>query len=296
MFKKIIILLVAVVSLCLLVVSYWLFTPIQPTEPDIEVKGDARNGAYLARMSGCIACHTDPDSGNGLLAGGPVLSSDFGSFAAPNLTPDPEHGIGNWTKDQFAIAIRQGISPEGEPYYPAFPYEFYRAFSDQDIADLWAAFKGVKARNVPDPMQDIPFPFSIRSAVKGWQAVFAQPTDFTPNPAQSDAYNRGGFIVEGPAHCAACHTPRNFAGSLQVEQALFGNDNLPDEEYAPPIDAESLLKKGWTVDDLAYAMQTGSLPNGDALGGSMGEVILGGTQYLKWSDLTAMAEYLLTPK
>ncbi len=274
--------------------GYWLFTPIDPQDPNIQVKGNAKNGAYLARMAGCIACHTDPDSGNGILAGGPRLPSDFGTFAAPNLTPDPTFGIGTWTKDQFAIAVRQGISPNGEPYYPAFPYEFYRAFSDQDISDLWAAFKGVKAKKVPDPIQDIPFPFNVRSGVKGWQTLYANSVTFIPNSEKSEAYNRGGFIVEGPAHCAACHTPRNFAGALQVEYALHGSRDLPGNEFAPPIDANTLIEKGWTVDDLAYALQTGSTPSGDALGGSMGEVILGGTQYLKWKDLTAMAEYLLT--
>jgi mono/diheme cytochrome c family protein len=275
-------------------VLIWLFQPINAQTSIQKLKGDPNNGAYLARMAGCIACHTDPASGNGPLAGGPVLASDFGDFAAPNLTQSKEHGIGGWTIEDFAIAVRQGVSPEGKPYYPAFPYEFYKAFSDQDIADLWAAFKTVPANEAPDPVQNIPFPFNVRSGIKGWQSLFAQPVVLEHDPEKSDAYNRGKFIVEGPAHCAACHTPRNFAGALQIEQALHGSDALPHDEVAPPIDAVSLREAGWTQEDLAYALQTGSMPNGDALGGSMGEVILGGTQFLTWSDLMAMAEYLLT--
>ncbi len=285
-----------VLALLLVVIGLWLQKPLAAEGSGITLLGDARNGAYLARMSGCIACHTDADAGNGALAGGAPILSDFGTFAAPNLTQDAEHGIGSWTIDQFEVAVRQGISPQGEPYYPAFPYEFYRAFSDQDIADLWAAFQTVSGKNTPDPEQDISFPYSVRSGVKGWQAVFAEPVHFIPDPNQSTQYNRGGFIVEGPAHCAACHTPRNLLGGLKIEKALLGSRDLPDGEFAPPIDAASLQENGWTVDDLAYALQTGITPSGDALGGSMGEVILGGTQYLKWDDLMAVAEYLLAPK
>ncbi|MFQ3229601.1 cytochrome C [Reinekea sp.] len=294
--KSVLVSLVSGIVLTSAIVLTWLNKPMA-AESNLEIlAANVKNGAYLARMAGCIACHTDPDSEGGPLAGGPILESDFGSFAAPNITQDVEHGIGNWTIEQFDIAVRQGISPSGEPYYPAFPYEFYSAFTDQDIADLWGAFKTVPASNRPDPKQEIPFPFNIRSGIKAWRTVFAQPVKYEYEGDKMESYNRGKFIMEGPAHCAACHTPRNFAGALQIEQSLHGSDNLPGDEFAPPIDAVSLLNIGWTQDDLAYALQTGTTPEGDALGGSMGEVIMGGTRYLSWSDLMAISEYLLTEK
>lgn len=294
--KKIVLMTLALVLVAIAGTSVWLFQPVS-AEADITVlDGDPNNGAYLARMAGCIACHTDTESGNGPLAGGPELNTPFGTFAAPNLTQSEQFGIGHWSIEDFAVAVRQGVSPEGEPYYPAFPYEFYSSLSDQDIADLWAAFQTVPAIDTPDPEQSIQFPFSIRSGVKGWQAAFAEPVSLEPEPDQSEAYNRGKYIVEGPAHCAACHTPRNSVGALQVDQALLGSTSLPEGGSAPPIDAASLREQGWTQEDLAFALQTGTTPDGDALGGSMGEVILGGTQFLSWQDLMAMAEYLLTEK
>lgn len=292
--KKLIIGIGGLSLMSLILLSLWLIQPISAQTNIQPLKGDPNNGAYLARMAGCIACHSDLDSGRRPLTGGPTMDTDFGTFAAPNLTQSKKHGIGNWSLEDFAIALRQGVSPAGEPYYPAFPYEFYRSFSDKQIADLWSAFKTVPAIETPDPIQTVSFPFSVRNSLKIWQALFSERVVIETDPDKTDGYNRGKFIVEGPAHCAACHTPRNFAGALQVEQSLYGSDDLPNGETAPPIDAESLLANGWTRDNLAYALQTGLTPDGDALGGSMGEVILGGTQYLTWTDLMAMSEYLLT--
>lgn len=272
----------------------WMFSPIDLQSAPITLQGDPARGAYLARMGGCIACHTDENSGHGLLAGGPPLESPFGVFAAPNITISAEHGIGDWGIDDFARAVRQGISPQGEPYYPAFPYEFYRSFSDQDIADLWSVLQLVPVVEQADPQTDIGFPFNIRAGLKPWRLLFENPVFISPDSSRTDNYNRGRFIVEGPAHCAACHTPRNLAGVLDKNRWFEGAQLLPTGGYAPAIDAASLKAQGWTVEDLAWALQTGITPEGDALGGSMAEVISGGSQFLSEEDRRAMAEYLLT--
>ncbi|TCS36765.1 cytochrome c [Reinekea marinisedimentorum] len=271
----------------------WMFMPIQASQPAITLTGDPARGAYLARMSGCIACHTNEEKASGILAGGAALESPFGVFAAPNITLSPEHGLGRWSIDDFATAVRQGISPQGRPYYPAFPYQFYSGFSDQDIADLWSVLPRVPVVDAPDPATDIRFPFSIRAGLKPWQRLFGAPVAASPVSGQSADYNRGRFIVEGPAHCAACHTPRNMAGALKTQSWFAGTTLLPGGENAPAIDARSLSANGWTVADLAYALQTGITPQGDVLGGSMAEVILGGTQFLTEEDRRAMAIYLL---
>lgn len=267
--------------------------PIGKDEQLSEQKGDAARGAYLARMSGCIACHTDTSSGGAPLAGGVRLSTEFGSFYSPNLTTDPVHGLGNWTIAQFAKAVRQGVSPDGKPYYPAFPYPFYAWMSDQDIADLWAAFQTVPPVSKASMEQDLGFPFSFRPGLKLWRALFLDNNTDYRQPDRSDLWNRGKFIVEGPAHCGACHTPRNLAGARQAEFNMHGADKLPDGGKSPPITTQALVDKGWTAADLKYALKTGILPDGDAFGGLMGEVVRDGTQFLADRDLEAIAAYLL---
>ncbi len=265
---------------------------------DIEAKvppltGNAEHGAYLARMSGCIACHTNAEQGGAPLAGGLALKTDFGTFYSPNLTTDRENGIGDWSIKDFATAVRHGVSPTGKPYYPAFPYPFYATFSDQDIADLWAAFQTVPPVAQPSKQHDLGFPFNVRDGLKLWRAAYLDDTSFVPDPEKSAKWNRGKFIVEGPAHCGACHTPRNFAGARQAELALHGADKLPNGGKSPPITSTALEQRGWNIKNLAYALRTGILPDGDAFGGSMGEVVRDGTRFLQQDDLEAIATYLI---
>lgn len=267
-----------------------------PLETDIRLssrEGDPNKGAYLARMSGCIACHTDAENGGKPLAGGLALKTDFGTFYSPNLTMDETHGIGAWSITDFARALRKGVSPAGDPYYPAFPYPFYASLTDQDIADLWAAFNTVPPVAEPSKEQDLGFPFSFRPGLKIWRAAFFDSKVFEPEADRSELWNRGKYIVEGPAHCGACHTPRNFAGARQAEMALHGADELPDGGKSPPIHAKALSENGWTVSNLKYALKTGVMPDGDAFGGSMGEVVSHGTSFLNDRDLEAIAVYLL---
>jgi mono/diheme cytochrome c family protein len=257
------------------------------------IAGDPKRGAYLARMSGCIACHTNSASGSAPLAGGVELSTGFGTFYSPNLTTDEAHGMGAWSLADFDKAVRQGISPEGEPYYPAFPYGFYAKLTDQDIADLWAAFQTVPPVAEPSKEQDLTFPFSFRSGMKLWRALFWEQEAFQPERNRSDGWNRGKYIVEGPGHCGACHTPRNLLGARKAGFDFQGAEGLPGGGKSPPITAARLKKKGWTIADLKYALKTGVLPDGDAFGGSMGEVVRDGTRFLSDEDLTAIATYLL---
>ena len=263
-------------------------------EPDsITLQGDVQRGAYLARVSGCISCHSDFENGGAPLAGGAGLSTEFGTFYPPNLTTDKTHGIGDWTVEEFAKAIRQGISPDGEPYYPAFSYPFYADMTDQDIADLWAAFQTVPPVSESAPAHDVSFPFDQRWGLKLWRSAFLYDPDTEPDPTRSDEWNRGKELVRGPAHCAACHTPRNFAGGRILSQVFTGNDNLPGDSKAPSITTQALTEGDWTVSNLVYALQTGITPSGDAFGGSMTEVVQGNTRFMSPVDLKAMATYLL---
>lgn len=268
--------------------------PIGAAQAPISLDGDVSRGAYLARASGCIACHTDFEAGGAPLAGGVKLETPFGTLYSPNLTTDPEHGIGNWTIDEFARAVRQGISPEGEPYYPAFTYPFYGNFTDQDVADLWAAFQTVAAASVPSKEQEMAFPFNQRWGLKLWRAAFLSAPRTEPIEGNDDLWNRGRELVEGAAHCAACHTGRNLAGARNSDSEHFkGSTSLPGGGKAPAIDYQTLKTRDWTVDTLAYALRTGIKPDGDAFGGSMGEVVMYGTSFLTDEDRKAMATYLM---
>ncbi|MGR3756004.1 MAG: c-type cytochrome [Tranquillimonas sp.] len=266
--------------------------PIGEDVARITVEGDARRGAYLARAGGCVACHTDTASGGAALAGGAVLDTPFGSFAPPNITPDFDHGIGGWTREDLARALRQGISPDGRPYYPAFPYEFYADFSDQDIADLWEALRIVPAVAETRAENDLGFPFSVRSGLKLWRATQLAETETDALLGRSDAWNRGRVLVEGAAHCSACHTGRGVFGGLD-SSPFGGNDDLPGGSKAPSIRTDDLMARGWTEDALVYALETGIMPTGDAFGGSMVEVVEQGTRFLDESDRRAIAVYLL---
>ena len=268
--------------------------PIGTPPSEITLAGDVDRGAYLARASGCIACHTDFENSGAPLAGGVELDTPFGALYSPNLTTDPEHGIGSWTLADFDQAVRQGISPDGDPYYPAFTYPFYQNFSDQDIADLWAAFQTVPPAADPSKDPEMPFPFNQRATLKIWRALFLEPPRTEPIPENDEIWNRGRWLVEGAAHCAACHTGRNLLGARNTDTEHFkGSDMLPGGGKAPAIDYETLRARGWDVENLAYALRTGITPSGDAFGNAMGEVVLFGTQFLSEDDLVAIATYLM---
>lgn len=268
--------------------------PVGLTMQPVQLAGNVNRGAYLARAGGCIACHTNVAQGGQPLAGGVKLETPFGTLYSPNLTTDPEHGIGGWTIEAFARAVREGVSPDGQPYYPAFTYPFYANLTDQDIADLWAAFQTVPPVAEPSKEQEMVFPFNQRWGLKLWRAAFLEPPLTQPVPENGAVWNRGKLLVEGAAHCAACHTGRNIAGARKTDTEHFmGSDALPGGGKAPAIDVQTLQKRGWSVDSLAYALRTGITPDGDAFGGAMGEVVLLGTSYLTQEDRVAMATYLL---
>lgn len=293
MVKRRIALLMGATAIAVAFIFALVFWPIGKSPNLQQMEGNAKRGAYLARMSGCIACHTDGENGGAPLAGGVALATDFGTFYSPNLTQSAEHGMGAWTIGAFAKAVRQGVSPDGKPYYPAFPYPFYAKFTDQDIADLWAAFQTVPAveqASIPHEMQ---FPFSFRAGMKLWRAAFVDFSRFEPDESQSELWNRGKYIVGGPAHCGACHTPRNLIGARKVDLRLQGADKLPNGSKSPAIDGATLIEKGWKHSALAYALKSGVKPDGDVFGGSMVEVVRDGTSFLTPKDLEAISVYLL---
>jgi len=280
--------LIILVSLSLLALQ---MSPLPAPTPLTQGNGDPKRGAYLARLSGCVTCHTR--AGGEPLSGGDALNSRFGSFYAPNITSDPNVGIGSWTFQQFARAVRQGVSPEGEAYYPAFPYEFYASLTDRDLADLWAAIQDTPPSDRLSKSHEVPFPFNLRSGIKLWRTLFEKPSAYVPDSNKSASWNRGRYLVWGPAHCAACHVPRNMAGGLPKDEELGGDPAMLDGQSSPPITPQALASRGYDKDTLVQALRSGVTPDGDVFGGSMSEVIQGSTRYLLNQHLEDMATYLL---
>jgi len=278
----------------------WVSLPLSANIDKTKISTEAGNvarGAYLARASGCIACHTNVEAGGPALAGGASLKTPFGTFYAPNLTTDKQHGIGNWTLEDFATALRSGVSPEGKPYYPAFPYDFYTKLSDQDIADLWAAFQTVPSVNTASTPHELSFPFSVREGLNLWQSLFFKEGRYAPAENEEEQFNRGKYLVESAAHCAACHSPRNLFGALDEDKSFAGTQSMLEGEGSiPAITPDALKTGGWTQSDLSYALKSGIKPDGDVFGGSMGEVVRDGTAFLQKQDLDAIAHYLLNRK
>ena len=256
-----------------------------------ELQGDPKRGAYLARLSGCITCHTTP--GSEPLSGGAGLVSRFGTFYAPNITPDPTFGIGDWNFAEFVRAVRQGISPDGDPYYPAFPYEFYATLTDQDLADMWSALQATPPVTKVSQDHAVGFPFNVRAGVKPWRTFFERPVEYEVDPARSAEWNRGRYLVWGPAHCAACHAPRNIVGGIPSDEVLSGDPQMQGGGTSPPLTARELTARGYTKERLVAALRTGISPDGDVFGGSMAEVVHGSTKYLLERHLEDMAVYLL---
>lgn len=279
-------------------VGAYMLKPVAGPARDLSLVGDATRGAYVLRLGDCISCHTDRKAGGAELAGGPGLATPFGTFFAPNITSDKEHGIGSWTLAQFAKAMSDGEGPDGH-LYPVFPYENYTKMSDQDVADLFAALQQVPADSTPSKPHQAMFPFNIRLSLAGWKNLFFSPTRYVADASKSERWNRGRYLVEGPGHCVACHSPRNIFGAIEGGKQLTGNPGGGVGGKAPAITAAALTtpeKEGDAVYDeasLASVLLDGFTPGFDSLGGPMGEVIADGTSHWTDEDRKAVAAYLL---
>jgi mono/diheme cytochrome c family protein len=259
--------------------------------PALAQTGDSARGEYVLAMAGCIACHTVPKDG-AFLAGGRELKTDFGSFFTPNITPDPETGIGNWSDEDFVRALREGIAPDGGHYYPTFPYTSYTRMTETDMRDLKAYLDTVPAARNPVPDHDLPFPFGVRASMIGWQLMFFDEGQFVPDPTQSDTWNRGAYIVNGPGHCGECHTPRNILGVVDSDHPLAGNSNGPDGDAVPNITPGPGGIGDWSEDDIVSFLEIGITPDSDFVGGAMTDVVQESTSKLTADDLQAIATYL----
>jgi mono/diheme cytochrome c family protein len=253
-------------------------------------KPNLANGEVIFNAGGCASCHAVPNQPDRLkLGGGLAIPSPFGTFYAPNISPDPIDGIGRWSEADFVGAVTRGVSPAGAHYFPAFPYTSYAHARPDDVRDLFAYLKTLAPVSGKVRDHDLPFPFNIRRNVGIWKLLFFDDKPFAPDPSRSAAWNRGAYLANSFGHCAECHSPRNFLGGIIAAQRFAGGPNPEGEGWVPNITEKGL--SDWSEKDIAYFLETGQTPDGDSAGGSMTRVIKNISQ-LPETDREAIADYV----
>lgn len=261
-----------------------------PAETVADLRGDAGRGEPVFTAAGCASCHHAPDAKGAaklVLSGGQKFPSEFGTFLSPNISPDPVAGLGNWTLSDFASAVTRGVSPDGQHYYPAFPYTAYAHMEPQDVADLWAYIQTLPASSEPSKPHDVGFPFNIRRSLGVWKLLFASDQWVMQDPPNAAAM-RGRYLVEALGHCGECHTPRNALGGLKRNAWLSGAPNPSGTGKIPALTPDEL---DWSETDIAYYLETGFTPDFDSVGGHMVAVVENFAR-LPAEDRAAVAAYL----
>lgn len=281
-------------------VAMWLYfgqaeSPVSPLALEAQT-GALENpelierGRYLALVGDCAACHTARDGQ--AYAGGRSLGTPFGDVPAPNITPDKETGIGDWEFDDFWRAMHEGKGRHGQLLYPVFSYTSFTKVQRDDVFAIFAYLKSLPAVHRPDAELGLSFPYNVRKSLIAWRALYFKPGVFQPDPAQSDAWNRGAYLVQGLGHCNECHTTRDSLGGIDKDRHLTGGQIPQLNWYAPDLSTQpGGGLDGWSEQDIIDLLKTGQSAKGTAFG-PMADVVRLSTQYMTDSDLQAVAIYL----
>jgi mono/diheme cytochrome c family protein len=291
MLRKLVILVVVLAVIG--VAAFWFIT--MPATVSASALGphttNLENGKTMFYAGGCASCHATPNQEDKTrLGGGLGLKSPFGTFFAPNISPDRNDGIGAWSEADFVTAMWKGTSPDGSHYYPVFPYASYQRMRMEDVRDLFAYLRTLPPVQGKVRDHDLPTHFKIRRMLGGWKFLFLDGRQFTPDPSKSAQWNRGAYLVNGAGHCAECHSPRNLLGSIVDGQRFAGG---PDPEggdgWVPNITQAGI--GDYSERDIERILETGDMPDGDSVGGSMTAVV-GNTSKLAAEDRAAIAVYV----
>jgi len=244
------------------------------------------DGEYIFNLAGCVGCHTDKKTKGPLLAGGRAFKTDFGTFFSPNITPDLDTGIGRWSFADFRSALRDGLRPDGAHYFPAFPYTSYTHMTDDDISALWAYLQAQPSVSQPNQAHQLKAPFGWRWLVGFWKILY-----FEKGPKPE--WPRGRYIAEALSHCPECHTPRNWLGGQKTNMAYGGTKKNPEGLIIPNITPDLETGTGkWKTGDFDMLFSIGMLPDGDFVGGVMGESVSHSTSKMTLEDRKALITYL----
>lgn len=246
-------------------------------------------GEYLARAGDCISCHTAP--GGTPYAGGLRMQTPFGDMLTPNITPDPDTGIGKWSADDFYRALHDGVGRQVGDLYPVMPYTFYTKVTRADSDAIYAFLMAQKPVKNAVQVNQLRFPFDIRQTMAFWRELYFREGTFAPDPARDADWNRGAYLVEGLGHCSACHSPLNRLGAVEQNKAFTGA--TIDGWFA--LNLTSDLRTGlgeWSVDQVVTYLKTGALKGKSTTLGDMAEVVHNSLGFMTDGDLRAMAVYL----
>jgi mono/diheme cytochrome c family protein len=278
--------------------AFWFLSAPQRLDAETIAQlegGDATRGERIFWAGGCASCHARPKSeGEARLemVGGLELRTPFGTFIPPNISSDPQDGIGNWSAEDFGNAMLRGVSPDGRHYYPAFPYVSYARMKPSDVADLYAFMKTLPAVQGRTADNQLSFPFNLRRGLGLWKLLFLSPDPVVALPADApEAAHAGQYLVEEPGHCGECHTPRNLAGGTDKSRWLAGSKAAEGDGNVPNITPSDQGIGSWSAGDIASYLETGFTPDFDSVGGPMVEVQKNMAQ-LPAADREAIAAYL----
>jgi mono/diheme cytochrome c family protein len=286
-----------VLTLLACVGTYFFWPETAPAAPAIgKLDASAERGRYLATIGNCQTCHTV--QGGKPFSGGVRFQSDFGVLYSTNITADTQTGIGRWSFDDFYHAMKRGVRPDGTHLYPAFPYTSFAKLTDADIASIFLYMKTIEPAAAPAKANDLKFPYNLRFALRAWNKLFHTPDAFVDDPAHSAEWNRGAYLVQGAAHCGACHTPRNFLGAERSDLALSGGTVYDEvspgkyrEWFAVNLTPAKSGLAAWSADNIATYLKRGESERA-VVHGPMTEVVINSTHHLEDADVRAIASYL----
>jgi mono/diheme cytochrome c family protein len=255
---------------------------------DLQSFDQIERGRYLAVLGDCAACHSAP--GGAPFAGGLALQTPFGKLVAPNITPDRETGIGNWTDDEFVAALHDGRGRAGSRLYPAMPYPAYTKMTRDDVLAIRAYLATVAPVSNQVIANQLPFPLNIRSAMAIWNWLNFTPGRYQPDPEKSAEWNRGAYIVEGAGHCGTCHTPKTLLGGDKGSEPLAGG--TLQGWFAPDITTDTHKGIGsWSTTDIVEYLKTG-VNSWTLASGPMAEAVAHSSSKMTDEDIAAIATYL----
>ena len=260
---------------------------IDPPAPQAFDAALVKKGRDLALLGNCGDCHTARGGRN--FAGGVPVSTPFGTIFSSNITPDAETGIGQWSEAAFQRAMRSGVNRQGQHLYPTFPYDHFTNVSEEDDRALYAFLMTRPPVRAPARENELSFPFNQRVTIAGWKLLFLRHDTHQADPKQSAEWNRGAYLVEGLAHCGACHTPRNALGAERVSAQFAGGD--VDNWHAYAINEQSRSPVPWTADALFAYLRHGFHPDHGTARGPMAEVV-SNLSSVPSSDVRAIAIYM----
>ena len=258
----------------------------QPAEQD---SAQIERGRYLTAVADCAACHTSAGSQD-QFAGGRAVETPFGKVLAANITPDRETGIGNWSDSQFDAAVRLGRMPDGSRLYPAMPFPYYARMTQAEVRAIRAYLNTLPPVHHEVHSNQLPFPFSVRASMWVWDALYFSPGTYKADPGKSAQWNRGAYLVRGPGHCAACHSPKTALGGDRSQQPLQGY--TLQGWFAPDITGDTAFGLGnWTVDDVIAYLKNGHNRLA-AASGPMSDEVADSSSKMTDADLQAIAVFL----